>query len=117
MELRLAEAMPATTRIQARVASILGISSSSVSRRLSGKVAWRVDELDKLARALRVSLSDLMADAVVGAGSSPRQREGSTPFHRQDGRKQKGTGRALGPRAGKSTADDLNGKRRKKAAS
>jgi transcriptional regulator with XRE-family HTH domain len=85
---------------QASLAATLGLHQSTVSRKLSGEIRWTLNELDLIARALDTTLSDLLGD---GAGSSPRQREGSTPFNRQDGRKQKGTGRTLGPRTAKSS--------------
>jgi transcriptional regulator with XRE-family HTH domain len=95
---RIALAVADSGLTQDHLARIIGCAQSGVSQRLHGKVSWRVNELTLLSRALDMPLSELLGD---GAGSSPRQREGSTPFNRQDGRKQKGTGRTLGPRTPK----------------
>lgn len=45
---------------QERIAKQLNISQQALSRRLTGRVSFTVDELDQLADILSVSISDLM---------------------------------------------------------
>ena len=47
-----------------RLASIIGKSQPYVSRRLSGRLAFDVDDLEVISRVLGVSPSELMNDAV-----------------------------------------------------
>lgn len=48
---------------QTKLADILGISQAAVSRRLTGEVAFDVNELSVLAGALDVSLATLLVAA------------------------------------------------------
>ena len=45
---------------QADLAQILGMSRSAVSLRHTGKVAWRVDELERVAWYLNFPVTDLL---------------------------------------------------------
>ena len=45
---------------QADLAQILGMSRSAVSLRYTGKVAWRVDELERVAWYLNFPVTDLL---------------------------------------------------------
>lgn len=45
---------------QVRVAAVLGISQTAVSKRLRGVIAWRVDEVVKVAALIGVPLADLI---------------------------------------------------------
>lgn len=45
---------------QADLAARVGLSQSALSKRLRGVVPFRVDELDAIARVLRVTASDLL---------------------------------------------------------
>jgi transcriptional regulator with XRE-family HTH domain len=70
---------------QASLAATLGLHQSTVSRKLSGEIAWRVNELDKLARALDVPLSQLLGaepsikrENRVSAAPSTGVRRGQT---------------------------------------
>ncbi|MGN6245160.1 MAG: helix-turn-helix domain-containing protein [Motilibacteraceae bacterium] len=52
---------------QTDVAAILGVSQVSVSARLRGKVAWRIDDLTALARHFGMPVADLLDDSLGGA--------------------------------------------------
>lgn len=56
-------ALARQARPQKYVCQVLGLSRSSVARRLSGQTAFDVEELHKLAIALGVPVSDFMAGA------------------------------------------------------
>jgi hypothetical protein len=74
---------------QAELGRVLGCHQTTVSRKLRGEIAWRVNELATLSRHYDVPVSSLLSgDGSDGAGSSPRQGAESTPFNRQKGRKQ-----------------------------
>ena len=45
---------------QADLAQILGMSRSAVSLRYTGRVAWRIDELERVARYLNFPVTDLL---------------------------------------------------------
>lgn len=48
---------------QGDLAGVLSLSQPAIHRRMTGKVAWRVDELTKVAEYLGVPVSDLVAAA------------------------------------------------------
>lgn len=50
---------------QVELSARLPISQTQLSARLRGAITWRVDDLDKVARMLDVSLSTLIFDAEV----------------------------------------------------
>jgi len=53
-------AIAARGESQRAIAAVLGIASSGVADRMTGRVTWRLDELDKLADHFGVSVSDLV---------------------------------------------------------
>lgn len=53
-------AMKTSRLSQVRAGELLGLSQAAISRRLSGKVAWRSNELRTLAGALAVEPGDLL---------------------------------------------------------
>lgn len=54
--------MARRNKTQIHVADLLGITRQAVSRRLLGHVPFRIDELQKIADMLEVSVSELLAD-------------------------------------------------------
>ena len=50
---------------QLDIANVLGIGGTTVSRKLSGKTSWSVNDLVRTAALLDVSISDLLADDIV----------------------------------------------------
>jgi transcriptional regulator with XRE-family HTH domain len=67
---RIASAVAAAGLTQHALADIVGCNQSGISNRMRGKTAWRVNELDVLARALDVSLSQLL-------GAEPSEKAGN----------------------------------------
>jgi transcriptional regulator with XRE-family HTH domain len=55
-----------------KLAMIMGWTQQSLTRRLTGKTPLSVDELDQIARALRVPIGDLLEAAQL----PPRRRAG-----------------------------------------
>lgn len=56
---------------QVELAEILGVPQTSVSRRLHGKIPFRVDELEKVADALGVHPAQLLGGAPYGTQPPP----------------------------------------------
>lgn len=54
---------------QVKLAEKCRRSQQSLSLRLSGKVPFRVDELDQIAAILGINLADLVGDADIEAAS------------------------------------------------
>jgi transcriptional regulator with XRE-family HTH domain len=82
---RIASAVADAGLTQYRLAEILGCNQSGVSNRIRGKTAWRVNELDILARTLDVPLSQLLGaepsikrEDRVSAAPSTGVRRGQT---------------------------------------
>lgn len=46
---------------QGDLAEVLSLSQPAIHRRMAGKVAWRVDELNKVAEYLGVPVAEIMA--------------------------------------------------------
>lgn len=67
-------ALAARGENQTTLARVLGIAASGVNQRLSGRVAWRLDELDTLADYFGVSVVDLIASPL------PQLRPAAKPF-------------------------------------
>lgn len=67
-----AEVMTQEGVTQASLARTLGLHQSTVSRKLSGEIAWRVNELDILARSLGLPLARLLGvePSAVSAGDT-----------------------------------------------
>jgi hypothetical protein len=49
-------------RTQTQLAAAAGLTWRQWTQRMRGDVAWRLDELDRIATALRVPLCDLVGD-------------------------------------------------------
>lgn len=47
-------------KTQADIAKVLGITRQAVSRRLVGATVFRIDEIEKIAALLNVSVADLV---------------------------------------------------------
>lgn len=52
-----------------QLAETLALSEAAVSRRMSGAVAWNIDELDAVAALLDVSADQLLVDQAAAAAS------------------------------------------------
>lgn len=62
----------ARTRVtQVQLAEVLGLPQSGVSRRLRGKIPFRVDELEKVADALGVHPAQLLGGTPYGTQPPP----------------------------------------------
>ena len=70
------------------LAHVLGCHKSTVGRKLTGDSPWRLGELYLISEYYDVPVSKLLGDGPDGAGSSPRERAGSTPFKPQQSGKQ-----------------------------
>lgn len=49
---------------QGDLAPVLGLSQPAIHRRMAGKVAWRIDELTKVAGYLGIAVSALLPEQV-----------------------------------------------------
>ena len=58
---RLAEKITAAGYTQADVADALGVTQTTVSRKISGKSAWKVSELAQLAMLLGMTPAQVLA--------------------------------------------------------
>jgi len=70
---------------QKQLAEAVGIKQPSLSRRLSGEIAFDIDELAAIARHFGVALSDLVARSrcfSLIAGDGPEVGQLSLPLHR-----------------------------------
>jgi transcriptional regulator with XRE-family HTH domain len=56
-----------------QLAQLTGIKQSSLSRRMTGETAFDMDDLELIADALGVAVTDLMPQH-VGTGSDPKRR-------------------------------------------
>lgn len=52
----------------------LGLSQPAVSRRMSGGLPWRLDELEKLAHVLGLQLADLVGTSPFPSAEQPTER-------------------------------------------
>lgn len=55
------------SKTQADIAELLGTTRQAVSRRLAGQVSFRIDELQKIADALDMSLANLVGEQKASA--------------------------------------------------
>jgi transcriptional regulator with XRE-family HTH domain len=110
---RIASAVADAGLTQYRLAEILGCNQSGVSNRIRGKTAWRVNELDILARTLDVPLNVLL-----GAEPSVRSAGNRVSAAPKTGvrRGQISAGPTRRPKQ-PQPVDDLNGKGKRKKPS
>lgn len=84
---------------QVALAKRMGVDQPALNRRLTGKYQFQIDELPRLAKALEVSLSELL----FSAGIVPDRRQGErrkADRRGQGGDRDRGEGEGKGEGAG-----------------